>query len=254
MDFIFASHTDIGLKKNTNQDSYTCKLAKIGSQKVLFSVLCDGMGGLEKGEVASSHLIKAFCEWFNTDFSSLVETGRFEDIEYQWNSIIQNQNIVISEYSQKDGVQMGTTVVALLIYGNKYWFINVGDSRLYHIKKELNILTEDQTLVALEVKKGNLTPEQAEKDPRRSILLQCVGASRYIEPQYATGTIDKNEVMMLCSDGFRHKVSNEEIFNTFNPLVINSKEEIKAAEINMVELNKQRKETDNITVIVIKTI
>lgn len=254
MDFLFASHTDIGLKKSTNQDSYTCKLAKIGSEKVLFSVLCDGMGGLEKGEVASSHLIKSFCAWFNNDFPSIVETDNFDDIEFQWNSIIQNQNVAIMEYSKKDGVQMGTTVVALLIYKNRYWFINVGDSRLYRINKELNILTEDQTLVALEVKKGQLTPDQAEKDPRRSILLQCVGASKYIEPQYDRGTIDKNEVMMLCSDGFRHKVSSEEIFNEFNPLAIKSKAEIKKAEVNLVELNKQRKETDNITVIVIKTI
>ena len=66
MDFIVSATTDIGNIKDTNQDSYNVKVLNTEAGKMAFAVLCDGMGGLSKGEVASASVVKAFCSWVDT--------------------------------------------------------------------------------------------------------------------------------------------------------------------------------------------
>ena len=149
---------------------------------------------------------------------------------------------------------MGTTLTAVLLHNNKGYAVHVGDTRLYQITdSSLEILTEDQTLVAREVRRGNMTPEQAEADPRRNVLLQCIGASRVVVPQFLQFDFDINQTYMMCSDGFRHKVSEQEIHKAFSPSVISDKQVVIDNSKALVELNKSRMETDNITVLTIKT-
>jgi PPM family protein phosphatase len=131
---------------------------------------------------------------------------------------------------------------------------HVGDSRVYRINQQLEILTEDQTIVGREVKRGNMTPEQAQNDPRRNVLLQCIGASKVVEPQFLRGRPVAGEVYMLCSDGFRHMISGEEIYNAFSPNGLVDEKTMKQRAIEMVELNKQRQETDNISVLLLKIV
>lgn len=77
---------------------------------------------------------------------------------------------------------VGTTVTALLLTESRYYIINVGDTRAYEITDRVKLLTKDQTVVEREVDLGNITPEEAEFDSRRSVLLQCVGASDDVYP------------------------------------------------------------------------
>lgn len=116
------------------------------------------------------------------------------------------------------------------------------------------INTEDQTLVAREVKMGRMTPEQAERDPRRNVLLQCIGASKVVEPTFICGNYNKNECYMLCSDGFRHVVTANEIQNFFAPSQNSNEKIMKDNIVQLIELNKERQETDNISSILIKII
>ena len=111
---------------------------------------------------------------------------------------------------------MGTTFSGILFIENQYVIVHVGDSRVYQIDSALNQLTTDQTFVAREVSKGNMTIEQAKVDKRRNLLLQCVGASKVVEPQVLLGTTKKG-AYMLCSDGFRHEITEEEIYESFIP-------------------------------------
>lgn len=112
-------------------------------------------------------------------------------------------------------------------------------------------LTQDQTLVAREIAAGRLTPEQAETDSRRSILLQCVGASPVVEPDFIRGYITQNASYLLCSDGFRHKISEDEIMAKLSPLAAPDEDKMKRA-VFLTDLVKYRKETDNITVLLVK--
>ena len=100
---------------------------------------------------------------------------------------------------------------------------------------------------------GNLTPEEAKTDSRRSILLQCVGASDEVYPDIFLGDTKLNAVYMLCSDGFRHEITNEEIFNYLNPSVMVDADGMKHNMDALIEINKQRMERDNISVITIRT-
>ena len=100
---------------------------------------------------------------------------------------------------------------------------------------------------------GRMTPEQAKTDPRRSVLLQCVGASKVVEPDFVKGHLKKGAVYALCSDGFRHQISDEEMVDKIGPEACASAEEMKYGCVYLTELVKNRKETDNITVAIIKT-
>lgn len=253
MSFITCAYSDIGTTKQTNQDAYTLQKAQTKYGEVVFAVVCDGMGGLQKGELASGHLIKAFRSWFLQDFPKVLETDSFDEIKYQWNYIIQNENKRIGNYGNTHQLKLGTTVTASLFIGQKVYIIHVGDSRLYEVfDNNLYIHTEDQTVVARDVRAGRLTPEQALTDPRRSILLQCVGASAVVEPQYIEVALHQNATYFLCSDGFHHQISNQEIFQAFNPAALENEAFIKNRAVALVECDKQRGETDNITVLVIK--
>ena len=131
--------------------------------------------------------------------------------------------------------------------------MNVGDTRAYEIANGIRVLTKDQTVVAREVERGNLTPEQAAVDPRRSVLLQCIGASDEVYPDLFFGDTQLNAVYMLCSDGFRHEITEGEIYNYLNPNVMLDADGMQNNMRALIDLNKQRQERDNITVVSIRT-
>lgn len=255
MNYQIALHTDSGIKKSENQDSSCIKIASTDKGNVLLALICDGMGGLSKGEVASGELIRCFSGWFEREVPYiLAQQSPMEEIRYQWKRMIKEKNQDIGAYGKSLHLQLGSTLTALFILEDGSYIIgHVGDSRAYKITdSSIAILTEDQTVVAREVKKGNLTPLQAENDPRRNVLLQCVGASKAVEPVFYYGQIFAGECVMLCSDGFRHKVSEKEIRDAFCPRNNSDESAMKEHLAQLIELNKSRLETDNITAMLIK--
>ena len=254
MEYIVSASTDIGTVKNTNQDSLNVKVLSLGEEKMVFAVLCDGMGGLEKGEVASANVVHAFHQWIVNSLPALCEKGITDaDVRREWTDIITSYNEKLKIYGKKCAVNLGTTVAAILLTKDRYFITNVGDSRVYEIYEEARCLTKDQTVVAMEVEQGTITAEQAEKDSRRSVLLQCVGASDAVYPDFFFGEPKKDAVYMLCSDGFRHEVSAQEIYTYLQPARMLDAEGMKKNETELIELNKRRKERDNISVITIRT-
>ncbi len=254
MDFIVSANTDIGNVKSTNQDSLSVKVINTAAGRLSFAVLCDGMGGLAKGEVASASVIRAFDRWVIDELPTLCRNGIDADtIKAQWERILIGQNNVIGTYGGRQGVRLGTTAVAMLLTQTDYCIMNVGDSRAYEIGSTLTQLTYDQTFVAREVALGNMTPEQAEIDERRSVLLQCIGASQEVYPDFFTGHVLQNATYMLCSDGFRHEISPDEIFEALRPEVLTDRAAMDRGGFGLIELNKQRGERDNISVITIRT-
>lgn len=256
MDFKATYHTDVGIRKKTNQDSLALKIINTPRGQVAFGIVCDGMGGLEKGELASKEVIMAFCKWFDVEFSKDFVEGKvsYESLKADWNDIIQTQNIRLAEFGQSNSLMLGTTISAILIFEGMYYTVHVGDSRIYELTNVSKQITMDQTFVAREMAAGRLSMEQAKIDPRRSILLQCVGASQVVEPEFQIGEAKNNAVYMLCSDGFRHQISDQEVLEKIGPQVVDSEEEMKNGCAYLTEVVKDRKETDNISVAIIKTI
>lgn len=254
MNFIISANTDIGTVKSTNQDSLSVKVINTAIGKMAFAVLCDGMGGLEKGEVASASVIRAFDTWVYQELPQLCGAPIDGNVvKAQWEKILLNQNAAIKTYGARQGVRLGTTAVIMLLTSTDYYVMNVGDSRAYELSGVMKQITNDQTFVAREVALGNMTPEQAEVDERRSVLLQCVGASEEVYPDFFTGPAVQNATYMLCSDGFRHEITPGEIFEKFRPEVLLNDSMMNQNTLELIELNKQRNERDNISVVLVRT-
>lgn len=254
MNFIISANTDVGISKETNQDSLTSLVVNTPQGRMAFCVLCDGMGGLDKGEVASASVITAFRNWVLNDLPQLCNQP-LEDatIRSQWEAIIDQQNNVIKAYGARQGVRLGTTVVVMLLTQTRYYVLNVGDSRAYELTTGIRQITNDQTFVAREVAQGHMTPEEAETDSRRSVLLQCVGASDEVYPDMFFGDVAHDAIYMLCSDGFRHEITAEEIYEKLQPGVLFDDYTMQQHSLSLIELNKQRQERDNISVSLVRT-
>lgn len=252
MHFMATADTDSGIVKKTNQDSLLVKHGKYSGGEIMLAVICDGMGGLSKGELASAVVVREFSNWFEEELPYEMEHLDLQVIGEKWALTLKELNVKILEYGQSGNFTMGTTFTGLLMVDTKYVIVHVGDTRVYHIGKSLQQLTEDQTFVAREIRRGTMTEEQAKTDKRRNMLLQCVGASEKLEPEILTGTCEKG-VYMLCTDGFRHEITESEIYESLNPVNFVNKETMHSNTKYLIELVKQRQEKDNISVILIKT-
>ena len=254
MNYLTAAYTDVGIRKDTNQDSLLIQKASTDFGPILLAVICDGMGGLAKGEVASACMIKAFSEWFRKELPPILYSGmQMEMLRDSWDRLVQNTSRKIGDYGDRIGVSLGTTCVALLIVDQIYYILNVGDSRIYLITDNVYQLTKDQTYVQREMDAGRMTYEQSLTDPQRSVLLQCIGASDYVEPAYYVGSVQPNQSFLLCCDGFRHVVDPAEFYDYLNPGISVDSDVMQANLRYLTELNKQRRETDNITAALIRT-
>lgn len=251
MRYTATADTDIGISKSTNQDSALIKHATTDAGEVLLAVICDGMGGLAKGELASATVIREFARWFDEELPLELENLDMRVIGAKWTLMLKQLNGVIGEYGAANGVSLGTTFSGILFVNDQYVIAHVGDSRIYQIGSPLKQLTEDQTFVAREISRGNMTPEQAKTDKRRNLLLQCVGASRTVEPQVLCGKVQAG-AYMLCSDGFRHEITETEMYESLNPINLMNKNAMHNNAKYLIELVKSRKERDNISVILIK--
>lgn len=254
MKFLTAYHTDVGIKKKTNQDSMLVYQAQTELGNAVLAVICDGMGGLAKGEVASACMIRAFAKWFFTELPPLISDGIAPDmLRASWENLVDAVNDQITRYSEKIGVSMGTTCAALLIIDKTYYLMNIGDSRVYLLSDNIYQLTKDQTYVQREMDEGRMTYEQSLVDPKRSVLLQCVGASVEIEPDFFMGDVYINQCFLLCCDGFRHVVTPQEMLQHLGPHAATSREAMEESLRYLTELNKSRMETDNISACLIRT-
>ena len=252
MHFIATADTDVGISKKTNQDSLLVKHASSEKGEIMMAIVCDGMGGLAKGELASATVIRRFNEWFDEELPYELVNIDMQIIGAKWSLMLKELNVEMLEYCKEHNVaMMGTTFSGILFVDHQYVIVHVGDSRIYSIDSTLAQLTSDHTFVAREISRGNLTKEQAKTDKRRNMLLQCVGASKVVEPQVLYGDTKKG-VYMICSDGFRHEVSESEIFESLNPINLINKDTMHNNAKYLIDTVKKRNEKDNISVILIK--
>lgn len=102
MHFTVTADTDIGIAKETNQDSVLFKHGTYSGGEVLMAVICDGMGGLAKGELASATVIRKFSEWYNKELPYELENLDLHVIGGKWSLMLKDLNIKIIEYAKKN--------------------------------------------------------------------------------------------------------------------------------------------------------
>ena len=254
MDYIVSATTDIGNTKRTNQDSYHVRVYRSNVGKIVFSVLCDGMGGFDHGEIASAYVVRSFFNWADARLATVLASDNPDSLlRSDWSRLIDHCNEAIAQFAARGRLVMGTTLTAMLITPQRYTIVNVGDTRAYVIAEELRQLTYDQTVVAHEVRQGILTPEEAKRDPRRNVLLQCIVSSEDVYPDFFFGGTRENVVYMMCTDGFRNELTEEELFTYLHPNQLVSQVVSAEQERALIATAKQRQERDNISVITIRT-
>ena len=158
-------------------------------------------------------------------------------------SIISSENEGLIRYGKEHGIYLGTTITAFLLAGKRFFVWHVGDSRLYKISSsKIERLTNDHTVIAKEVAEGRLTEKEAKNDPKRNVLLQCIGATERVNPDMFCGEVKKGDILLLCSDGFRHEISEKEMLSLLGRCESNKLNEMIK---RLISLNLRRNEQYN---------
>ena len=254
MGFLTAACTGAGMKMDENQDAILWETAYTSYGQVFFGAVCDGMGGLKKGETASGSLIRGFSSWFHREFPPILYSGMKEkDLRKSWERLLFEQDRRICRYGENHEMQLGTTALTLLLLGHSYYIVHVGDCRIYLIKDEVRQLTKDQTFVQREVDAGRMSPGEAGQHPKRHILLQCIGAGNQPEPVFYQGEFSADSIFVMCSDGFWHEIREEEFRTKLCPEKIRTEKAMEEAAKELICLSKLRGETDNLSVVLVRT-
>lgn len=234
---LFASATDVGKKRSHNEDA--CAYHETEQ----WAVLADGMGGHEAGEVASEIIIHTFENHWK-DHKALPPKERLK-------KLIQLANGEIFKKGKAANIArgMGSTLVALVFEGSYFTLAWVGDSRAYLLRKnKLYQLTKDHSLVQLQVDMRILTEEEARNSRMRHILIRSVGGKEEVEVSlYGPEKFKKEDLFLLCSDGFYQSFTLEEIKQH-----LQSSQDLPELANQLVQEANDRDGSDNITVLLAK--
>ena len=263
MKILAAYDTDIGTTKNVNQDALCIKEAETNLGLFHISVLCDGMGGLSCGEIASATVVRAFADWFQEELPKYMLNFSVDMVWRDWKALAEQYSRASVEYGLRMNpvTKLGTTLTAVLVtehYGALA--IQVGDSRLYRLTDTIERITQDQTKIAVMMRQGQLalTEYEEEHHPERNVLSDCIGGSRIeCHPdfyQIPAEKLNAGTAFLLCSDGFRHEVPSAELFDAMRPERLTDADTMKRILRRLIDLNKERNETDNISAILLKII
>src|SRR5713101_3208312 len=235
-----AAVTDRGLseKRPLNEDSFLAD-----SERGIFAV-ADGVGGAEAGEVASQTAIEVLDEVFRHK-----EDGA--DIEDLMELAIQRANASIHKMAQEHAkfAMMATTIVALHIKNNIATIGHVGDSRLYRLSPDGQLLreTEDHSIVEEEVRAGRMTPEQAANHPSKNVISRALGAEESVEADMKTIEIGEGSAFLLCTDGITRHIPDNELRE-----LLLSGQSVEAICAEMKDRCYKRGAEDNLTAVIVQ--
>jgi serine/threonine protein phosphatase PrpC len=243
-----AGKSDVGLVRTNNEDNLG-----FDTGTGVF-VVCDGMGGQNAGERASKIAVDTVMDYFRKAPKEGREVfGRvFERLSARANALaraIQLANQAIHEEAGRDTkyAGMGTTIVAIAVEGDEFSVAHVGDSRAYLLRGGvLQQLTNDHSLVMEQVRRGLLTPEDAEKSTIQNVIVRSLGAEESVDPDLADHELLPGDVLMMCSDGLSHFVHDNVLSEK---LAANSSPELACDDL--IQAAKTGASNDNITCLVL---
>jgi protein phosphatase len=222
----------------------------------LFAV-ADGMGGHEAGEVASQLAIEAISGFIrrsasDTDFS--WPYGLDGNLSYDGNRLrtaihLANRRIFRAAESNDDYSGMGTTIVSLLANGTRVAIGNVGDSRLYLLRRgKLEQLTQDDSWAAtILAHDPRVKPADLAHHPMRNVLTNVLGAREQVDVHLAERDLEAGDVMLLCSDGLHGVLDLEQL-----RIILQSTPDVDIAARTLVETAIENGARDNVTALVVR--
>jgi serine/threonine protein phosphatase PrpC len=197
---------DVGLKRKVNEDSF------IIDEKNYFIVVSDGMGGHEKGDIASKIVVDSFYKTLNA-FLEVEEYSNLNEFEEKiinyLNISNKNASDLITNYANKFDIKktIGATVAGIFIEEvfKKMVIFHLGDSRVYRIRdNKIEQLTKDHSAYS------------EEKTSNKNILLKAVGNFKIFNMEINILDYEVKDIYLICSDGVSNLVNNEEILDVIS--------------------------------------
>jgi serine/threonine protein phosphatase PrpC len=199
------SATDIGQKRQMNQDFIFTSAEPVGNLPNLF-VVADGMGGHNAGDFASRYGVSVLVETVKQD-------KNFNPVKIMRNGIeAANREVLGQSRRDPSMAGMGTTMVVATVVGGYAYIANVGDSRLYLAGDSLKQITQDHSLIAEMVRLGELTPEEGRNHPDKNIITRAVGTAEEVKIDFFDIRLEPGSQIVMCSDGLTNMVDDAEIF------------------------------------------
>ena len=246
------SITDVGLKRDHNEDSH------FRDDDLMLYVVADGMGGHAAGETASrtaietiSKEVEALEDGLDGMDASQVSGGADDPVQKVISKAIQRASkAILDQVSRNPNLHgMGTTVSALLFLNDHASYGHVGDSRIYRIRNgNIQQISTDHSLVQEQVDAGIITQEEAEKSKFKNIITRSVGFESHVEVDTAYVPVQIGDRFLLCSDGLTNNVRDDEIVR------ITETEPAERALEALIQLTNQRGGDDNSTIVFVEVI
>ena len=240
---LIKGNTDIGKIRQANEDGYDFGSFDDGTS---WAVVCDGMGGVRGGQIASSLVTEMVSDKIRKCYNKLMPVYSFENI---FLSTITTANVIVNDRSFTDTEfqGMGTTIVAAIVKDTQACIAHVGDSRVYKLNsKGITQLTKDHSLAQEMLDSGQITKEEFENYPKKNIITRALGIDEKVEIDFDFTDVTEGDLLLLCTDGLSGLLSDEEIYDIYSntDFELLCDEYIKAA--------NEKGGYDNITAVVMK--
>lgn len=201
-----AAKSDKGLVRPSNQDSYAAGELPGG---VAWAVVCDGMGGANGGNIASTTAVKILSEHISSSYRDGMSSA---SIKTMLSSAFYAANVSVFDMSRsvESLSGMGTTAVAAVISGGIAHIVHAGDSRAYLVSSDdLVQITKDHSIVQNMIESGQLTPEEARFHPRKNVITRALGVSETVDIDYNEIELGDGQMLMICTDGLSNYVDKD---------------------------------------------
>ena len=234
------SMTDVGRKREMNQDYVFATDESLGTLPNLL-VVADGMGGHKAGDFASKYTVEVLKE----ELKHTLKDGPEEILK----DAAQTANHKLIEKADEDiNLEgMGTTLVAATVIDHTLYFINVGDSRLYLLRDELEQITRDHSYVEELVALGKMKRGSRDYLENKNIITRAIGADEDVDADLFALKLKSRDVILMCSDGLSNMVDEFEM-----EYIIRAEESISEKAQGLVDAANRSGGKDNISVILVE--
>ena len=246
---IYNCNSHVGKVRKNNEDYCMGEILQTDDGCIGIFALADGMGGHNKGEVASKIAVESIIEFLKENISHAhgIKMDYLDDVIKQGYNYA-NKEIYSKSLEDESYIGMGTTLVVAVVYKNQAVIANVGDSRCYLVNKDkIKKITRDHSVVEELVYANLITEEEAKTHPRRNQITRAMGVEEIIIVDIYRQKLNVGDIILLASDGLTGCVDDEGIQN-----IILENENMKEVSQDLIDEANHNSGKDNISVILCK--
>lgn len=235
--------TDVGLRRHENQDTFAVEQG----EKLLIAVVCDGMGGAEGGQIASSLAVETFMEEIRALLRADMTAGQLRELA---SFCVAKANTAVYQRALQDPAYqgMGTTLVSAVAGERDAVICNIGDSRAYLIHNgEMTRITHDHSVVQTLVENGDITAEEARTHPNRNLITRALGPDKTTLCDAFDVSFAHGDKILLCTDGLVVTATDEEICR-----IVCADKRAEEKLDDLIALAKAQGAPDNVTAVLIE--